>query len=382
MEDSKIQQLLGLTCSYKLEMSEALSNGRPIILFGAGKTSEYIINVLKNNGLEAAFFCDNDERKVGEKIAGVDIIGIDTLKKKYSNSYIYITTQMFYEEIFNQLKSLGISQNLISKCDWICQFEWELNYIEFIRENRQDLERIYSMLKDECSKKVFINRMAFLITRERKYALDMREKNQSQYFACDIINYKDVRNFIDVGTYTGDSILEFQKYTDCINCRVFGFEPDNKLYELALLNLKGNKFLEVTISKLAVSDKNGVSGVSAQLGKMQTIESEVFRGEGKSTIEFETVTLDAFFQKDSMQSAFLKMDIEGAELAALKGAKEFITNCKPILAICIYHKAADIIEIPDFLTALNSKYSFYLRHYSDNQTETVLYAITDEEDEC
>ena len=69
------------------------------------------------------------------------------------------------------------------------------------------------------------------------------------------------------------------------------------------------------------------------------------------------------------------MDIEGAELSALKGAKHLIRYDRPICAICIYHKADDLWNIKNYLGKYIGKCKWYLRHYSDNQTETVLYAI-------
>ena len=69
------------------------------------------------------------------------------------------------------------------------------------------------------------------------------------------------------------------------------------------------------------------------------------------------------------------MDIEGAELEALKGAKETIKRNHPKLAICVYHKPEDIVDIPKFILELDPEYKLYLRHYSDNAGETVLYAI-------
>jgi FkbM family methyltransferase len=73
---------------------------------------------------------------------------------------------------------------------------------------------------------------------------------------------------------------------------------------------------------------------------------------------------------------FIKMDIEGAELDALDGAKKIIARDKPKLAICVYHKSEDIVSIPQYLLELVPEYKFYLRHYSNfYATETVLYAV-------
>ena len=72
---------------------------------------------------------------------------------------------------------------------------------------------------------------------------------------------------------------------------------------------------------------------------------------------------------------FIKMDIEGAELKALKGAKNIILRDKPKLAISIYHKPEDIVEIPLFIKELVPEYKLYIRHYSNDSIETVLYAV-------
>ena len=73
--------------------------------------------------------------------------------------------------------------------------------------------------------------------------------------------------------------------------------------------------------------------------------------------------------------SFIKMDIEGAELKALEGAKETILKWYPRLAICIYHKYEDIYEIGDYILSLNPNYKLYIRHYSTCMWETVLYAV-------
>lgn len=72
---------------------------------------------------------------------------------------------------------------------------------------------------------------------------------------------------------------------------------------------------------------------------------------------------------------FIKMDIEGAELPALKGAEKTIKKHKPKLAICVYHKADDLVKIPKYIKSLNKGYEFYFDYYTDIGWEAVLYAI-------
>ena len=74
----------------------------------------------------------------------------------------------------------------------------------------------------------------------------------------------------------------------------------------------------------------------------------------------------------------IKMDIEGSELEALKGAKKTIQRDKPKLAICIYHKPEDMADIPLYIKELVPEYKLYIRHHSNFATETVLYAVMPE----
>lgn len=74
--------------------------------------------------------------------------------------------------------------------------------------------------------------------------------------------------------------------------------------------------------------------------------------------------------------SFIKMDIEGAEMAAIEGAAGTIRRFRPRLAISVYHRFTDLTEIPAALHALVPEYEFTLGHYSMHLEETVLYATT------
>jgi hypothetical protein len=72
---------------------------------------------------------------------------------------------------------------------------------------------------------------------------------------------------------------------------------------------------------------------------------------------------------------FIKMDIEGAELNALKGAEHSIREFYPKLAISLYHSIEDFSTIPRYLTSLGLNYKYYLEHHTIYENETVLFAV-------
>jgi hypothetical protein len=90
-------------------------------------------------------------------------------------------------------------------------------------------------------------------------------------------------------------------------------------------------------------------------------------------IRIETDSVDHVCEGEKV--TFIKMDIEGAELEALKGARNTICRHRPKLAICVYHRQEDLVTIPQYILSLHEDYRLYLRHYGDFCTETVLYAV-------
>lgn len=76
----------------------------------------------------------------------------------------------------------------------------------------------------------------------------------------------------------------------------------------------------------------------------------------------------------SCEPTFVKMDIEGSELAALNGGKGIFTNLTSF-AICAYHRVNDILDLWNWMKA-NTESSYYMRAEQNNpMAEFVLYAI-------
>lgn len=99
------------------------------------------------------------------------------------------------------------------------------------------------------------------------------------------------------------------------------------------------------------------------------------RRQQSEDLSFQTVSIDSLLSSGKIERVdFIKMDIEGAEMSALRGARATIDRFKPTLAICVYHKLIDFYEIPQFLDRLDLGYKFFLQHSTVHGDETVLFA--------
>lgn len=103
------------------------------------------------------------------------------------------------------------------------------------------------------------------------------------------------------------------------------------------------------------------------------------RGMYSQVVEEDTGTTIKLVKMDNVpecqDATFIKMDIEGAELAALRGGRELIQRNKPKLAICIYHSDEDMLSIAEYIHELVPEYRIYMRAHNMGIAENVLYAV-------
>ena len=93
----------------------------------------------------------------------------------------------------------------------------------------------------------------------------------------------------------------------------------------------------------------------------------------KESVPIEVVALDDI--EECSDVTFLKMDIEGSEYEALRGAAGIIEKKRPVLAICIYHSDEDMLRIPELIKQKYPDYVLYVRQHVYVTCESVLYAI-------
>ena len=129
---------------------------------------------------------------------------------------------------------------------------------------------------------------------------------------------------IDAGVCEGNFAL---RYVD-ICSKMYLFEPEEIWLEPLRQTFKNYRD-KVEIIPRFVSDKTGGNNI--------TLDDALINIRGKNI--------------------FLKMDIEGAEPLALRGAKKFLTNNKVRASVCSYHKTDDLVRIKSILQSYGYKTS-------------------------
>lgn len=189
-----------------------------------------------------------------------------------------------------------------------------------------------------------------------------------QYFDIFVPKIKD-GVFIDGGSYDGKSIARFLKWNDGFeNGKIYGFEIDSANYIKCKKFVSDNKWNNVKIFHAGLGEKD-------YLGFVSGTDSSGCRVTEKGEVSVEIRSIDSVFENNNERLSFIKLDVEGYELATLKGAEKTIKRDLPVIAVCLYHKPDDPQEIINFLCNLVDKYKYYIRFYSDSYLELVLYAI-------
>lgn len=167
---------------------------------------------------------------------------------------------------------------------------------------------------------------------------------------------------IDCGAYWGDSTLVFRELDPR---KIYAYEPEPKNFNKLEKTIELNKLQDTIISiNKALSDKCGTMNLhSNKYDEFNDTASLSLSFQDKSEV-VQVSTIDKEVEKYNICPRFIKMDIEGSEFSAIKGAENTIREFSPILYICIYHTPQDFFDIKPFIEKINPNYKFMVRKLS------------------
>jgi len=248
----------------------------------------------------------------------------------------------------------------------------------YFKKKKNEVDIIASALQDEESKRTYLSIIEY---RKREFSRQLFQKKENtpiyhgcenQYFINDFFKYEENEILVDCGAYIGDSIEAFLKIVPNFS-KIIALEPDSNNFKQLQEKYKETK--NIFLINAGVWEKNDCLNFSMEEYGPVSCLSKSNPKDNKKIISVNVLALDTIEEVKKSKVSFIKMDIEGAELEALKGAEETIKKNKPRLAISIYHYNRHFIEIPEYIHSIVPEYKLYVRHHNKEYPhETVLYA--------
>lgn len=345
-----------------------ISKDKTLVLWGAGKRCTEKLPYLKKNNPDLLIV---DKNKVGQTIGGVTVQSPGILS--CIEKAVVLICGKFAYEIKAELNKINPQLP--------CYSEYWIDNREFLDKRLRyqpdiDMERVSSvmgLLQDEESRRIFARIVEKRKTGEADYSDIL---SNTGYFPCDIFAMTNNEVFVDCGAYNGDTISEFIDTVDDFE-RIISYEADPYNYEsITKSMIYGLNTDKIDVYNLAVSDHEKELVFNCGIGPSsfaRDLDDTSFAPDDQTaSIKVRAVQLDNHLA--SIKPTMIKMDIEGAEMDALHGAEIIIKEFKPKLAICLYHRMDDILDIPEFIHELVPEYKLYIRHQSAMYFDTVLYA--------
>lgn len=267
-----------------------------------------------------------------------------------------------------RLQSLPTGTRTLNYCELLRAAPEHVPLPPFVRESRDalrahpdDFRRLHALFADSTSRRTFEDVLRYRVTADPQFMREYRLRVTEQYFE-DFCEVEPGAVFIDAGGYHGETSIEFVHRYPTYG-RIHVFEPAPANYALCCSELKDIR--NVTVHPTGLSDSIATLGFTADAGSASQISDE----------GGETISVAPLDDLVTGPVNFIKMDLEGWELQALKGARNAIIRNHPILAISAYHHPLDFIRIHAWVCAQRDDYDVYLRHYTEGWIETVLYFI-------
>ncbi|MCB1916291.1 MAG: FkbM family methyltransferase [Rhodocyclaceae bacterium] len=355
--------------------------GRDVVLYGAGRGFfTFQRFCLQKMGVEARLVVDRrfdgHGRFAGRPSCGPQALLAEAPWAREAAVFITIGDAAVRAEIADRLEANGF-RFVFSAYD---VYEYHTHYTPagllqdiggHIRSHAEEIERAFALFAhDAASQRIFA---AVLGTYADGVADVPASPYREQYFPSDLPMACDLSRYISCGAFTGDTVEQARRHVGRMQA-VACFEPDpgNFAALTAYLSQHSDQIADMLFSfPCGLHRSNQRLRFSSAHSTNSSIDPA-----GDAVVH--CVALDQVLF--NFRPTYLTMDIEGAELDALAGARETLRRHRPELALSAYHCVDHLWRLPLFVDRLGVGYRLYLRNYSGMVSETVLYASTQRSD--
>ncbi len=355
------------------------STDRPLALYGAGNLGRLARDFVKAVGHDFVMVVDRNARQMADDLAwsGVPLYHPDDVTdrdKRRLRLAVSIATSP-YVPMERSLSRLGF-QDIVPFYDWAENFRhrhplsngWFAPPLS--ADEQAKTAAVLSRWDDDVSRAHHLQFLAWRRLRE-EWTFDAAPvPDCARFFIPEIVQVlHNGEVFLDGGAHHGSVIEAFIKQTQAAFDRIVAVEPDATSRTVLLDQLQSwlPDDTRVSVLDCALAETEGNATFHAGLGYASQLS-----GTGHTQVAVRPV--DAL----GLSPTFIKLHLEGSELDALKGARQTLARCRPIVAATVYHNADGIWKTAAWLMDALPGYRFLFRAHSWCGTGAVIYAIPDE----
>lgn len=337
-------------------------------IFGATTEAEELIEIHKNNDLEVIAIIDNfyqQEFFVGLPCIKLEQVPEDALVvSAVTNSRPVDVNNLLDKHRLNYCDYFYFYRNSGFQCPKIEFWEGVLSHWE---SNQENYNEVKSWFEDDYSVSTFESIVNFRNKYDLSFMKDFKFDITNMYIEPFLNPFEDQSVFFDLGAFDGSDSERFLR--NCPSGNAYLFEPIPS--QTAILEKKYQHNKAIQVVPVAVGSINKTVNFSLSGTSSKVVEPD----QNEDVISVQQISIDEFCSENKVSPSYVKMDVEGVELDVLHGMENTILRDKPMLAISVYHRAEHLISVPQYLKKLCPEYKFFLRHYTQGYSETVLFAV-------
>ena len=318
----------------------------PIAVYGTGNGADRVFEEFDRLGITASAVVASDGFVRKRTFRGFEVKSVSQLENEIGEFVIALAFASPLPEVIENIKSLALRHKVVMPS--VPVYESEIFNKDFLESHIEEIEKAYSLLSDEQSKKVFENIIRFELSGDLNYCFDC-ETDKAEAF--EILNLNNKESFLDLGAYRGDTIDEFLNFVDGYE-KIVAVEPDTRTYKKLSAHCESLKNC-ITLNN-AIWSENCTLHFDGNKGRGASAKAQ---GEEKSAI-----CVDYIAEKYG-KFTYINIDVEGAECEMLKGAKNTLKAHSPKICMAAYHKSEDIFALVNQLNEIKPEYKIYLRHH-------------------
>lgn len=346
-------------------------------ILGAGQVGQAVAAGLRARGVPVVCFVDESAARPGRRMQGIDVVCLDEATRRLKGAGCIVCA------FYLPHASLAAACARVTAQSGVEAFA----FLPLIRElpgwphycfdadatrahaRVEHAQWLFERLSDDASRQVL----------ESELRLRIELEPISTYVPSPPMSgvalwppNRERLDFVDCGAYDGDTLAAFVEWSGGNYRRIHALEPDPDNYHRLQARVRAMPEADsarIVTYPLGVSDRPG----RACFAGTGTTASCLDRA-GDTMVEL--VALDDLLAPDGHY--LIKLDVEGVESRALQGARRTLAAGRSGVAVSLYHRPQDIVELPLMVDALLPEATFFLRSHGFDGADLTLYAFPPE----